>query len=109
TLLVYYTNYIIYWKGRKKIKNLYASGYRSYEMNVFNQQDPKLEIIKKCLKKELILKIEEGLEWVIISGQLGIELWAAEVVIELGMEGYEIKLGVLLPYANYGEKWKDQN
>lgn len=35
------------------------------------------------IKKKLIDLIEDGLEWVLISGQLGVELWAAEVVIDL--------------------------
>lgn len=91
------------------IKNIYISGYRSFEMNIFNNNDPKLFIIKQHIKKELKAKMEMGLEWVITSGQLGIELWGAEAVFELQEEGYDLKLGVLLPFKNYGEKWKEQN
>ena len=94
----------------KGIKNLLISGYRSFEMNIFKPNDPKLEIVKLSLKKAIIQKIEEeGLEWVITSGQLGVELWAIQVAIDLRNEGYSIKSGLLLPYKNYGEKWNDHN
>ena len=85
------------------IKNIYISGYRSFEMNIFNNNDPKLFIIKQHIKKELKAKMEMGLEWVITSGQLGIELWGAEAVFELQEEGYDLKLGVLLPF-NFSRK-----
>ena len=37
---------------------------------------------QKALHRKLTTFVEEGLEWVIISGQLGVELWAAEVVLK---------------------------
>ena len=37
---------------------------------------------KKALRRKLTAFVEDGLEWVIISGQLGVELWAAEVVLK---------------------------
>ncbi len=91
------------------MKRLLLSGYRSFELNIFKPNDPKLDIIKISLRNELILKIEEGLEWVVTSGQLGVEIWAAQVSIELKKEGYPIQTGLILPYKNYGEKWNDEN
>lgn len=78
-------------------------------MNIFSPTDPKLTIIKQCLKNHLLSKMEEGLEWVITSGQLGTELWASEVAIQLREEGYALKVGLLLPFTDYGEKWKEPN
>ncbi|WP_225744648.1 DUF1273 domain-containing protein [Marinilactibacillus sp. Marseille-P9653] len=90
------------------MKNLYVSGYRSYELGIFNDKDPKLFYIKAYLKSRLLEYIDTGLEWVLISAQLGTELWVGEIVIEL-RETYDIKLGVLLPHAGYAENWKEGN
>lgn len=55
--------------------------------------------IKRAIKKQLLSLLDEGLEWVLISGQLGTELWAAEVVYELQEEGFEhLQLGVITPF-----------
>ncbi|MTE25225.1 DUF1273 family protein, partial [Microbacterium sp. ZXX196] len=55
------------------------SGYKPFEIGLFKKNDPAVEYIKKAIRKELEQLLEEGLEWVLISGQLGTELWAAEV------------------------------
>lgn len=94
---------------RKFIKNLYVSGYRSYEVGVFSKEDPKLYYIKEFFKRRLIGYIESGLEWVIISGNLGTELWIAEVVLELKEIYPELHLGVLLPYLEFSGNWNENN
>nr|WP_091895217.1 DUF1273 domain-containing protein [Marinilactibacillus piezotolerans] len=91
------------------MKNLYVSGYRSYELSIFTENDPKLFYIKKYLKNRLIEYIETGLEWVLISAQLGTELWVGEIVLELQEIYEDIKLGVLLPYSGFAENWKEGN
>ena len=92
-----------------KLNNILISGYRSYELNIFNHTDPKYIYLKKFIKNRLIRYIEEGVEWFVITGQLGIELWAGEVVIELKEESPDINLAVLLPYTSFGEKWNEMN
>lgn len=91
------------------IKTIYVSGYRSFEIGVFQENDPKIEIIKNSLKKELISYLEDGLEWVIVSGNLGVELWAAEVVGELKKEYPALKLGVIFPFKVFGSNWNEKN
>lgn len=101
--------------GRKRklkmntIKTIYISGYRSFEMGVFQEKDPKIEIIKKILKKEIINYLEAGLEWVLVSGNLGVELWAAEVVGELKNDYPELKLGIIFPFKEFGSNWNEKN
>ncbi|GEK90358.1 Uncharacterized SPBc2 prophage-derived protein YoqJ [Alkalibacterium putridalgicola] len=93
----------------KFIKNLYVSGYRSYELSIFQADDPKIDYIKKFFKRKLIEYIEEGLEWVIISGNLGTELWMGEVALDLKGDYPELRLAVLLPYTNFSSKWNEVN
>lgn len=91
------------------IRILAVTGYKPFELGIFGQNHPGIEIIKKAIQKNFIPLIEDGLEWVIISGQLGVELWAAEVVFDLQLEYPEIKLAVLTPFLEQEEKWNETN
>ena len=87
---VYHTPSLYYTKKRPERKGmtygndktLYVTGYRSFELGIFQGKDPKITVIKMS-KKELASYIETGVEWILISGNLGVELWTAEVVGEL--------------------------
>ncbi|MDE5051959.1 DUF1273 domain-containing protein [Niallia taxi] len=86
------------------------SGYKPFEIGLFKKNDPAVEYIKKAIRKELEQLLEEGLEWVLISGQLGTELWAAEVVYDMQINGHsELKLGVVTPFLNQEQGWKEEN
>nr|WP_281244210.1 DUF1273 domain-containing protein [Anaerobacillus arseniciselenatis] len=89
------------------IKVLAVTGYKSHELGIFDEKHVGIKYIKKVLQKRLISFIEEGLEWVIISGQLGVELWCGEVVLQLKQEYPQLKLAVLTPYLNQEERWND--
>lgn len=91
------------------MKSILISGYRSYELNIFNQTDPKLLYLKEFIKDRLVQYIENGVEWFVITGQLGIELWAGEVLLELKEEYPEVSLAVLLPFTGFGENWNETN
>lgn len=91
------------------MKNLLISGYRSYELQIFSDEDIKLKFLKSYLKDEIKRLIEEGWQWFIITGQLGVEQWAAEVVLELKPDYPEIKLAILFPYEGFGNQWNEEN
>ncbi|SEM83334.1 Uncharacterized SPBc2 prophage-derived protein YoqJ [Mesobacillus persicus] len=86
-----------------------VSGYKAYELGIYKQSHPAIEYIKKAILKELTPLVEEGLEWVLISGQPGVELWAAEVVFELQQFLPDLKLSVLTPFLNQEDKWSETN
>ncbi|MEC3885896.1 DUF1273 family protein [Halobacillus litoralis] len=88
------------------MKTIVVTGYKPMEMGIFKNNDPKVDFVKEAIKKRLLSYIEEGLQWVLISGQMGVELWTAEVVLDL-KEEYEIKLGVLPPFENQEERWPE--
>jgi len=88
------------------MKVLHVTGYKSMEMGIFKEDDPKVQFIKEALKKRLIGFIEEGLEWVIVSGQMGVEIWTAEIVLDL-KEEYDINLAVFPPFENQDNRWPD--
>jgi uncharacterized phage-like protein YoqJ len=96
-------------KEHSMIKSLLVTGYKSHELSVFNEKHPGIKFIKKALEKNLLKCLEEGLEWVIVSGQLGVEMWAAEVVLELKKTDFQhLKLAVLTPFLNQEKNWAEQ-
>src|SRR5699024_2686145 len=72
-----------------------------------SETDERIVFLKKALEKRLIGFAEESLEWVLISGQMGIELWAAEVVLDLQTE-YDIKLAIIPPFEEQTSRWPEQ-
>ncbi|QLK86164.1 DUF1273 domain-containing protein [Staphylococcus sp. 17KM0847] len=88
-------------------KTMYITGYKSYELNIFNDDAPEVVYLKKLITHKLVGYIEEGLEWVLIQGQLGIELWAASCVLELKKIYPDLKLGVITPFTNHTSKWRE--
>ncbi|MBM7654871.1 putative phage-like protein YoqJ [Neobacillus cucumis] len=91
------------------IKVLAISGYKPFELGIFNKNHPSVLYIKAAIKKALLNMIEEGLEWVLISGQLGVELWAAEVVFELQLDYPQLKLAVITPFLEQESNWNETN
>lgn len=85
------------------------SGYKPFELGIFQKDHPSVIFIKAAIKKSIIALIDDGVEWVLISGQLGVELWAAEVVFDLQLEFPELKLAVITPFLNQEGKWNDKN
>lgn len=89
------------------LKVIAVSGYRSHELGIFSNKHEAVPYIQGVLKRRLIALIEEGLEWVVIGGQLGVELWTGEVVNELKDEFPNLKLAVLTPFQNQDDRWKE--
>lgn len=75
------------------MKVLYMTGYKAFEFGIFKNDHEAVKYIKKAMKQRLLPLVEDGLEWAIISGQLGTELWGAEVVFDIQEEYSQLKLG----------------
>ena len=92
------------------IKVVYISGYKSSELGIFKENDPGVMYIKLAIKKALLQLLDQGLEWVMVSGQLGVEMWAAEVTIELRKKHFpELKLAIITPFLEQESNWSDKN
>ncbi|MFD1672225.1 DUF1273 domain-containing protein [Agrilactobacillus yilanensis] len=91
------------------MKNLWLTGYRSYELNIFDDQDPKLKIIKYALKSQLLAALDQGLDWVITGGQLGVEQWGIQVVKALKTTYPELRVAAMLPFQDFGSQWNEKN
>ncbi|TLS35209.1 DUF1273 domain-containing protein [Pseudalkalibacillus caeni] len=90
-------------------KVLLVTGYKAHELGIFNDSHPGLPIIKWVLKNQMQQLIDEkDIEWILISGQTGVELWAGEIVGELRLDYPELKLAVLTPFLEQEENWKEE-
>ncbi|MRH42446.1 DUF1273 family protein [Aquibacillus halophilus] len=88
------------------MKIIALTGYKPLEMNIFKPKDHKIDIIKEAIKKKLISLIDEGLEWVLMSGQMGVEQWTSQVIIEL-KDQYEINFAIIPPFENQQARWPE--
>ncbi|WP_188205985.1 SLOG family protein [Alkalibacillus aidingensis] len=88
------------------IKSIAITGYKPHELNIFKEKDTKIDVIKEALKKKLLPLLEDGLEWVVISGQPGVETWAFDVIQSL-KENYSVKIAVIPPFSNQEKVWKE--
>lgn len=89
------------------MKRLVITGYKQHEIGVFDDKHPGVAFIKKALENHIVQLIDDGLEWVILSGQLGVETWAAELVIELKKEFSQLKYAIITPFLDQEKKWND--
>ncbi|MFC4558989.1 SLOG family protein [Virgibacillus kekensis] len=88
------------------MKVLAVTGYKPMELNLFKPDDERIAFIKAAIRRRLVGFIEEGLEWVLISGQMGVELWAGEVALDL-QEEFGLKLAVIPPFENQESRWPE--
>ena len=92
------------------LSRLWITGYRNYELGVFNNSDPKVTIIKLALKNAIEQAIVDGVDWIISGGQLGVEQWALEVAADLKQQyPDEFQTAMMLPFAEFGSQWGDNN
>ena len=90
------------------VKRLLVTGYKAHELGIFQDSHPGITIIKKALENQLRQFLEEDLEWIILSGQQGVETWTAELVIELKEEYPHLKYAVITPFLEQEKNWNEQ-
>jgi len=83
-------------------------GYKNFEVGIFSKQDPRLTIIKKAIERDLKRLFEEGVQWLIFTGNLGFEAWVLEVAIDLKKD-YDFKMATIFLFENVGENWNEAN
>lgn len=93
------------------MRRLWLTGYRSYELNAFQDDDPKAAVVKRVLTQRLTSLLEEDDDefWVITGPQLGVEQWGAAVVLELKKNFRQLKVAMMLPFADFGQQWNATN
>ncbi|TQR19691.1 SLOG family protein [Psychrobacillus vulpis] len=89
------------------IKRLVVTGYKAHELGIFDDSHQGIPIVKKAIKNQFIALIDEGLEWIILSGQQGVETWTAEVVLEMKEEYPDLKFAIITPFLDQEKNWSE--
>ena len=89
------------------MKSIYVTGYRPHELGIFYFIYPWVEIIKKAIEQQLRVLIDDGLEWIIVSGQQGVETWAIDVVMQLKVDYPYLKYSVITPFLDQQKNWNE--
>ncbi|MGE9833292.1 DUF1273 domain-containing protein [Streptococcus orisratti] len=85
-----------------------VTGYKSFEVGIFQDNDERLKIIKQVIKNELVRYFEEGVDWLIFMGNLGFEYWTLEVALDL-QKDYDFQIATIFPFENQGSQWSEAN
>lgn len=90
---------------------VWVTGYRAYELSVFQDNDPKVKVIKNVLKKAFIERLNNHSDefWVISGPQMGVERWGIEVAHELKKTYPQLKTSIMNPYVQVAARWKAEN
>ncbi|MCF6515067.1 DUF1273 family protein [Lactobacillus sp. S2-2] len=92
------------------MSKLWVTGYRSYELGIFKEDDEKVEVIKSVLKESLIQKIETGVDWIITGIQFGVEQWTIEIANDLKKKyPNDFKIAVFIPFLEFNKNWNEEN
>ena len=51
--------------------SLLIVGYKAFELGITNEKDMRIQIIKEAVRRDLQRLLDEGLEWLIFTGNLG--------------------------------------
>lgn len=93
------------------MRRLWVTGYRSYEINAFQEDDPKVKVVKRVLKQRMKALLDESEDefWLITGPQLGVEQWAAQTAVGLKSDYRQLKVAIMLPFADFASKWNADN
>ena len=83
-------------------------GYKAFDLGIFGDKDQRLKIIKAAIRRDLIYLLENGMKWLVFTGNLGFEVWVLEVAKEL-QEEQNFQLATIFIFENQGENWNEAN
>jgi len=85
-----------------------VTGYKNFELGIFQDKDPKITIIKKAIKRDFIHFLEEGVDWFVFMGNLGFEYWALQVAKDMKAD-YGFQLATIFDFETHGSNWNEAN
>lgn len=93
------------------MKRLWTTGYRAYELGVFDEKNPKVAVIKDVLQKQLRYQLDSTSEdfWLITGPQMGVERWSIESALAIKDDYPQLKIALMEPYADFAARWNENN
>lgn len=92
------------------LRTIAFSGHRPQDLGGFDERNPLNVWVKQALAKCITQCMEKfgTKEW-ISGGALGVDQWAAEIVLWLKNDGHEVKLIIMKPFRSQHIKWNEQS
>lgn len=75
----------------------------------YNEHDPRCEGLKRALRDEIVRQIQSGATHFISGMALGVDMYAAEIVLDLKREYPYITLEAAIPCETQAIKWRESD
>ncbi|MCH5205061.1 MAG: DUF1273 family protein [Oscillospiraceae bacterium] len=85
------------------------TGHRPEKLPYFSEDDPMCIDLKQRLKTQIEMLINEGADSFFSGMARGVDLWCAEIIIELKCKFPELKLTAVIPCKTQTNNWDDQS
>lgn len=86
----------------KRLSRCCFTGHRPEKLSVSET------VVKNGLKKEILKSEEEGFTTFISGMSRGVDIWAAEIVLELKKNNHDIKLVCASPFKGFEKNWDNK-
>jgi uncharacterized phage-like protein YoqJ len=90
-------------------KTLCFTGHRPDKCGGWNPNNPIAKNIKTKLEEAITQAIQEGYTSFISGGALGVDQWAAEIVLKLKEQNSNIKLIIARPFSSQASVWNQES
>lgn len=90
-------------------KTVCFTGHRPDKLGGFDPNNSLAKKVKESLQFSIIKCIENGYDTFISGGALGVDQWAAEIVISLKVKYPHIKLIIARPFPSQDKVWNPQS
>ena len=87
------------------MKTVCFTGHRPDKLGGYDERNPLAEFVKDELRRIVRSLITEGARKFICGGALGVDTWAAEIVLSLREEFPDIYLLIAKPFPSQAVRW----
>lgn len=81
------------------------TGHRPHRLPFHSEEDPSCILLKAFLAEQIEGLIQGGVKYFLSGMAMGIDLWAAEIVLKLRRENPHLKLICVLPCPSQADSW----
>ena len=85
------------------------TGYRPEKLPFFSEDDPMCVELKNRLSKQIEQLIKDGADEFFSGMARGVDIWAAEAVLELRRTYPDIKLTAVIPCPEQANSWSEED
>lgn len=85
------------------------TGHRPDKLGGYNESNPTAKYVKSALAKHIKQLVEQGHQEFISGGALGIDTWAAEIVLEFKKAQPYIRLIIAKPFPSQDKVWPEES